>query len=517
MHACRRTSEARQIMKSFACHQSHVRARARVPGGLRLRPAAALAGFVFAVLGVAQAAGVHASEADHADAVSFDTTFLRTDPKQTVDVTRFSRGNRASPGMYTVDIVVNDTRVARQDVRFVAAREGESAHACFSHEMLQGFGIDFARIGADTGSGAQTSGQASANDCVGVTEAVPGASVDFDFSEQKLTLTVPHKYMRNAARGYVPPDMRQQGVNAGFISYGANAYRTDGPGMHSTQSYLGINAGLNLGAWHLRHQSSVSAATGQPTQFDNIATYVQHDVAKLKSQVTLGDANTTGDVFDSVSFRGAQIATDDRMLPESLRGYAPVVRGTAGSNARVTIRQNGQVIYETSVSPGRFEITDLYATGYGGDLDVMVTEADGRAKSFSVPYASVAQSLRPGTTGFSATAGQLRDDSLETKPMFAQFTLQRGLTNLVTAYGGGVVAQGYVAADLGAALNTKYGAFSADVTGAQTQVLGESAMRGTSLPGLQHIHLAHAYQRVARRVPLFDRRVPELVGRRFGA
>jgi outer membrane usher protein len=257
--------------------------------------------------------------------------------------------------------------------------------------------------------------------------------------------------------------------------------------------------------------------TGQPTQFDNIATYVQHDVAKLKSQVTLGDANTTGDVFDSVSFRGAQIATDDRMLPESLRGYAPVVRGTAGSNARVTIRQNGQVIYETSVSPGRFEITDLYATGYGGDLDVMVTEADGRAKSFSVPYASVAQSLRPGTTGFSATAGQLRDDSLETKPMFAQFTLQRGLTNLVTAYGGGVVAQGYVAADLGAALNTKYGAFSADVTGAQTQVLGESAMRGTSLPGLQHIHLAHAYQRVARRVPLFDRRVPELVGRRFGA
>jgi outer membrane usher protein len=128
-------------------------------------------------------------------------------------------------------------------------------------------------------------------------------------------------------------------------------------------------------------------------------------VTKLKSQMTLGDANTTGDVFDSVAFRGVQIATDDRMLPESLRGYASVVRGTAQSNARVTIRQNGQVIYETNVSPGPFEIKDLYATGYGGNLDVTVTEADGRTESFTVPYASVAQSLRPGTTRFSVTQG----------------------------------------------------------------------------------------------------------------
>ncbi len=116
-------------------------------------------------------------------------------------------------------------------------------------------------------------------------------------------------------------------------------------------------------------------------------------------------------MFDSVAFRGVQIATDDRMLPESLRGYAPVVRGTAQSNARVTIRQNGQVIYETNVSPGPFEIKDLYATGYGGNLDVTVTEADGRTENFTVPFASVAQSLRPGTTRFSVTAGQLRNDS----------------------------------------------------------------------------------------------------------
>ncbi|CAB3656563.1 Outer membrane usher protein HtrE [Paraburkholderia sediminicola] len=465
---------------------------------------------VFAALGGVQSTSVHATEtSDASAAVQFDTTFLRTDPKQTVDVARFARGNMVQPGVYSVDLWVNDIRVARQDMRFVATRDGQSARACFSRQMLEALGVDFAKVGAaagaklpehlsaeaaevvgkDTHAAAGASADASkqsgetvnADECVDLAATVPDATVDFDFAEQKLILSVPQKYMRNAARGYVPPDMWQTGVNAGFVSYNANTYHTAGAGTQSTQSYLGLNAGVNIDAWHFRHQSSVSQQTGQATHFDNIATYVQHDVAALKSQVTLGDGYTTGDVFDSVQFRGAQIATDDRMLPESLRGYAPAVRGTAESNARVMIRQNNQVIYETSVSPGPFEINDLYATGYGGNLDVTVTEADGRTKTFTVPYASVAQSLRPGTTRFSVTAGQLRNDTLETKPNFAQFTLQRGLTNLVTAYGGGVAANGYVAADVGAALNTKFGAFSADVAAAQTQVPNQSTMRGTSL------------------------------------
>jgi outer membrane usher protein len=485
--------EVDQIMKRSPLHQPHAHISA-VSGPFGLNRVTAVVLSVFAVVGGVQSASVSASETANADAaVSFDTTFLRTDPNQTVDVARFARGNSVSPGVYAVDVWVNEIRVSREDVRFVAAREGQGARPCLSRKMLESFGVDFAKVGVDAGAkaGAETTGETTANksagdttdanECIDLSTAVPDATVDFDFSEQKLTLTVPQKYMRNAARGYVPPEMWQQGVNAGFVSYDANTYRTNGAGINSTQSYLGLNAGVNIGGWHFRHQSSITSTSGQGTQFDNIATYIQHDVTKLKSQLTVGDANTSGDVFDSVAFRGVQIATDDRMLPESLRGYAPVVRGTAQSNARVTIRQNGQVIYETNVSPGPFEIKDLYATGYGGNLDVTVTEADGRTESFTVPYASVAQSLRPGTTRFSVTAGQLRNDSLESKPAFAQFTVQRGLTNTVTAYGGGIVGNGYVAADLGAALNTRYGAFSADVTGAQTQVPGRETMRGTSL------------------------------------
>ncbi|PLL71151.1 hypothetical protein CWN76_24590, partial [Klebsiella quasipneumoniae] len=39
--------------------------------------------------------------------------------------------------------------------------------------------------------------------------------------------------------------------------------------------------------------------------------------------------------------------SDDQMLPQSRRGYAPEIRGVANTSAKVTVRQGDQVIYET--------------------------------------------------------------------------------------------------------------------------------------------------------------------------
>lgn len=91
--------------------------------------------------------------------------------------------------------------------------------------------------------------------------------------------------------------------------------------------------------------------------------YVQHPLAGIEGNLILGESNTSGQLFDSVSFTGASVASDDRMLPASRRGYAPEIRGVAQTNAKVTIRQNGKVIYETTVSPGAFVINDLIRAG----------------------------------------------------------------------------------------------------------------------------------------------------------
>ena len=55
--------------------------------------------------------------------------------------------------------------------------------------------------------------------------------------------------------------------------------------------------------------------------------------------------------------RGALLASDDEMLPDSQRGFAPVVRGIAKSNAEVSIEQNGYVIYRTLFSRVHLRLT----------------------------------------------------------------------------------------------------------------------------------------------------------------
>ncbi len=142
---------------------------------------------------------------------------------------------------------------------------------------------------------------------------------------------------------------------------------------------------MNLGAWRLRNVSSMQYDQ-QRRHWDTQSTWLQRDVRSLKSLLRIGDTYTTGDVFDSIPFRGVQLMSDDEMLPDSQRGFAPTIRGVAHSNAKVTVSQHGYVIYETFVSPGAFAISDLYPTSQSGDLEVKVTESNGSVRTFTQPY-----------------------------------------------------------------------------------------------------------------------------------
>lgn len=439
-----------------------------------------------AVLGAAIAcallawSGAHAAPAAPADA-QFDMTLLAGGADQAVDLSRFERGNVIMPGVYRVDLYLDGQWSGAADVRFEAPQAEASAVPCFTAEMLDKLGLPTDKL--DDAARARLAAQ---DGCVALSDLIPDATATYDQGELRLDVTVPQAWQGYRARGYVSPDQWDQGVTAGLLSYNANGYRTRSGGVEQTTTFVGLNAGLNLGAWRLRHDGTyigTSSVDDVPSthHYQSISTYVRRDITPWRAQLTLGDSYTTGELFDSVGVRGVQVATDDRMLPESQRGYAPTVRGVAETNARVSIRQNGVMLYETTVTPGPFLIDDLFATGYGGDLDVTVTEADGRVRQFSVPYAAVPQQLRPGSTRFSVVAGAVRDDASLDEPVMVQATLQRGLTNMITGYGGGVTTDGYVSALGGVALNTRAGAFAVDVTAARTKLPTEHAQTGQSV------------------------------------
>ncbi|WP_244972954.1 MULTISPECIES: fimbria/pilus outer membrane usher protein [Pseudomonas] len=388
--------------------------------------------------------------------VRFNSAFL-PEGSEHLDLTPFEKGSVVLPGAYRVDVFVNDQSIGRKSILFSAL--GSDVVPCFTTVLLDELGVD---------SHALSGALSDHPTCLVLPDTVNGSSVAFDSQALALRVYVPQVAMRRDARGYVNPELWSRGATAATFGYSLNATRNL-KGDAEDSAYLNFDAGLNLGNWRARHNGSVSWQPSSGSTYQDLSTYLQRDLVALKSQLTLGEANTTGEIFDSVIYRGAQIATDDRMLPQSLRGYAPVIRGIARTSARVVVRQGGNVLLETLVAPGAFVIDDLYASGYGSDLNVTVIEADGSEQRFTVPYASVSQLLRPGVSRYSLTAGQLRNQYLDHPPSFVQATFQHGLNNLFTGEGGLQVSDSYNALLAGVAMNTPVGALAVDLTHSKTR------------------------------------------------
>ncbi|HEY5805268.1 MAG TPA: fimbria/pilus outer membrane usher protein [Lysobacter sp.] len=424
--------------------------------------------------------GAHADPSAPADA-EFDSALLAGGSQQAADLSRFERGNPVMPGIYRLDLYLGGQWTTSGDVRFAAPDPNANAVACFTPELMRQMGLPQDRLDE-----AARTALADPAACVELGTLVPDAMVQFDQSELRLDVTVPQAWLGYRPLGYVGPDQWDAGTTAAILNYDLNSYHTSSNGRSQTSSFLGLSAGINVGGWRFRHDSSMywqSGVAGQPSQhrWQAIDTYARRDITAWRSQLTIGDSHTSGELFDTIGMRGVQLATDDRMLPESLRGYAPTVRGVAETNAKVSIRQNGVLLRETTVSPGPFVIDDLYATGYGGDLTVFVTEADGRVREFSVPYASVPQQLRPGTTRYSVNAGKVHDDGVRHESTLVQVIAQHGVTNLFTGYGGLLGTDGYLAALGGLSFNTSFGALAFDVTSARTSLPGQGRQSGQSL------------------------------------
>ncbi|AYN26262.1 fimbrial biogenesis outer membrane usher protein [Buttiauxella sp. 3AFRM03] len=394
------------------------------------------------------------------------------------DLSVFEDGAGQLPGTYRVDIYLNNEQQQTRDVEFSLQKDAqgkESLQPCLSVADLSDMGVktpQFPELGA------------ADEKCANLT-AIPQASAQFRFSAQQLLLSIPQIAISQKARGYVPESQWDNGITAFLLNYnlsGANNTSRDSSGNDSNTQYANLRPGINIGPWRLRNYTTWNRDTNGQDKWDTVYTYAQRNIISLKSQLTLGDSSSPGDVFDSVPFRGAQIASDDDMLPDSMRGYAPVVRGIARTNAQVIIRQNGYIIYQSYVAPGAFEITDMFPTGGSGDLYVTIKEADGSEQQLVVPFASLPVLQREGRLKYSLTSGQYRsyDGSVDKTP-FTQGTAIYGLPAGFTGYGGGQFASHYQSLALGVGKNFgDFGAVSTDVTQAWSTMQDKPKDNGQS-------------------------------------
>ncbi|WP_109400200.1 fimbria/pilus outer membrane usher protein [Proteus sp. TJ1640] len=413
------------------------------------------------------------AEGSNLDNLYFDPDFLELPNKSSIDLSQFEN-NEQLPGNYYVDIYVNTNLIGTENIKFEKIDNGKLI-PCLSISDLTKFGVKTSEY-----NGLEEKG----NNCVNLS-AIPNATSEFKFNSQRLYLSIPQIAMNKNPRGFVDLNNIDNGITALLLNYsysGSKNYDRKSNGSNTTSNYINLRPGINIGPWRLRNYTTWSNSDDKSSKWDTVYTYLSRSINQLKSQLVLGDGVSPSSVFDSVPFRGIQLGTDDDMYPESVRGYAPVVRGIARSNAQITIRQNGYTIYQTEVAAGPFEINDLYPTGSSGDLYVTIKESNGSEQHQIIPFASLPVLQREGYVSYSITGGEYRayDKEIE-KQKFGQLTLIYGLPYGATAYGGSQLSNNYQAYSIGVGQNLgALGAISIDVTQANSKLNNGDTSRGQS-------------------------------------
>ncbi len=409
----------------------------------------------------------------------FNPRFLADDPSAVADLSAFEKGQEVPEGTYRVDVYLNDGYLFTGDVHFILDKKDKALSPCLTQGELGKMGINTLAI--------PEINKLPKESCESLTSLIADSTARFDVGLQRLNITVPQVFMKDRARDFIPPELWDSGIPAAILNYsltGSNARNQEG--KSSSYTYLNLQSGLNLGPWRLRDNSTwnhSSSSTNSETRWEHINTYLERGINEIRSRLTIGDSYTPSDIFDSFNFRGIQLASDDNMLPESQRGFAPVIRGIARGTADVSIKQNGYEIYRNTYPPGPFVINDLYAAGSSGDLQVTITEADGSIQSFTVPYSSVPLLQREGRTQYAVTVGDYRSGNGEQeKPTFLQSTLMRGLSHGWTLYGGAQLASRYQSLNAGIGKNIgMLGALSIDITHANAKLPDDTNHEGQSI------------------------------------
>ncbi|KQW97538.1 fimbrial protein [Acinetobacter sp. Root1280] len=383
---------------------------------------------------------------------------------------RLSEKEDILPGFYKVDVFVNKQIIERMDLKFVEDQQ-KNISPCFDLVAIEKLGISEQIL---------INIKKQQDQCVLLSNYIQSSSIDFNFEKLRLDISIPQNDMHNIPRGYVNASQWDAGESIGFINYLGNYYHTSYQLQDHSQTqsaaYVSLNGGVNIGKWQYRQQSNINYSPEIGTKWTNIRSYISRPIEPIQGVLTLGQTYSSGKFFSGLSFNGLSLSSDERMLPDSLRGYAPTIQGIAKTNANVSILQNGKEIYQTTVAPGAFKISDLYPTNFNGDLIVKVREADGTISQFSVPFSAVPESLRLGASRYNLDVGKTRDIGEDT--FFSNLTYQRGISNSVTLNSGLRLADGYQAGLLGGTYASHIGAFGANLTYSRANLPDENIITG---------------------------------------
>lgn len=341
-----------------------------------------------------------------------DMSFIQGGGGVNPEVWAALNGNYA-PGRYLVDLSLNGKESGKQ---ILDVTPEDSKELCLSEAWLTKAGVyvsaDYFREGYD-----------ATRQCYVLTKA-PSVKVDFDVSTQSLALSIPQKGLLK-----MPENVDwDYGTSAFRVNYNANA----NTGRNNTSAFGSADLKANIGHWVVSSSAMVSTGdSGGNSATINMFT-ASRAIRLLSADLLVGKTSTGDSMLGSTGTYGVSLSRNNSMKPGNL-GYTPVFSGIANGPSRVTLTQNGRLLYSEMVPAGPFSITDvpLYTSG---DVTMKVTGEDGREQTQVFPLAVMNGQLSPGEHEFNLAAGLPDDDSDMDGAVFAA-SYGYGLENLTLRTG----------------------------------------------------------------------------------
>ncbi|ELC7077850.1 fimbria/pilus outer membrane usher protein [Salmonella enterica] len=419
-------------------------------------------------------------------AVEFNTDVVDAEDKGNINFSAFSRSNYIMPGMYQMQVRLNGDSMGNDMSIPFYERTSPSGdilpEACLSPSVKEQLGL--------TEAAQKKLGTWHQGECVDF-RALPGAVLSPDMGQSALILNIPQAWLEYSDASWLPPSRWDNGIPGLLFDYNASGSVTH-PSVGGQEQYAAINgtAGINSGAWRLRadYQGNYSrqSGAGMPVRksLDLSRLYLYRPLPKMQARLTLGEGYVNSSVFDSWRYTGGILESDENMLPPQLRGYAPEIIGSAKTNARVTITQQGRVLYDSTVPAGPFRIQSL-SNAARGQLDVKVTEQDGEVRTFTVSTASVPYLTRPGRVRYQMIVGRPSNWEHHMEgDTFAGGDISWGISNAWSLYGGSILSKSYRSFALGVGRDLmQLGTLALDVTQSFARLSGSHILDGEDREG----------------------------------
>lgn len=268
---------------------------------------------------------------------------------------------------------------------------------------------------------------------------IPGTRVRISTVAQSIDFLVPESWFSARRPTLAPVSAWDWGEPALLANYRLSADRRFTSGGDDADHFYGsFNTRANFDRWRLIADGSFSYdranhSSTSDTSLQNL--FLTRIFPETRSRLKAGNFTTSPFFSQGVTIRGAELYVDTSLTADDELDFVPVVTGYAQTQARVTVRRAGYVIYERIVSPGAFTLQNLPASIGSGDLEVTITETDGRERVFVVPFTTNAKQLRTGKTRWSVAAGVLDRSGLGSDPAVLALDAGYGLPFNTTTFG----------------------------------------------------------------------------------